>query len=285
MKRASRLMAAALGAVLLLSVASPLHALEEAEAQTGSVTIDRTLQSELQSYVADLGGTYGVVALSSDEGRLVSINADDIFPSASMYKLLVMYRILQAVENGELSLGDTITITEADTMENTEDEGLWEGTSLSVADALHAMIAYSSNSAAYALTRRVGGWSEVFAVPQQLGMADTYFDEQFWSSPSDMQLFFELLAEGALISGDASEYMTNLLLAQAKNDRLPAILPSDAEVAHKTGELPGVRNDGGIIRGPSGRYVIVVMSSQADPSEAIEAAAEISRRVYEAYGT
>ena len=62
------------------------------------------------SYVADLGGTYGVVALSLDDGRLVSINADDVFPSASMYKLLVMYRVYQEIERGDLSLGDQITI-------------------------------------------------------------------------------------------------------------------------------------------------------------------------------
>lgn len=33
-----------------------------------------------------------------------------------------------------------------------------------------------------------------------------------------------------------------------------------------------------------GRYVIVVMSYEADPAEAIDAEAEISRMVYEAYG-
>jgi Beta-lactamase enzyme family len=41
--------------------------------------------------------------------------------------------------------------------------------------------------------------------------------------------------------------MLTLLEAQQENDRLPAKLPSGTVVAHKTGELDGVRNDAGII--------------------------------------
>ena len=110
MKKASKLMAAVLGVVLLLSAASPLYAHEEAEKQAGAAGVDQSLQVKLESYVADLGETYGVAALNMDDGRLVSINADEVFPSASMYKPLVMYRVYQEIEKGELSLGDQITI-------------------------------------------------------------------------------------------------------------------------------------------------------------------------------
>lgn len=100
-----------------------------------------------------------------------------------------------------------------------------------------------------------------------------------------MAHFFRLLAERSLVSPSASEQMIDLLLAQTSYDRLPALLPADAQIAHKTGELPGVRNDGGIVRGTGGRYVIVVMSQSGDPDEQVPAEAEISRMVYEAFGT
>ncbi|GEM_PF-1723818 len=267
-----------------LAVSAPAALASEQFNPVARYTADDELSAELEDYLAGLDGEYGIAVESLSGGDSIYINADGEFLTASMYKVLVMYRVMEAVEAGELSLGDTITITEADTIENTDGDGMAEGTSLSIGDALHAMIAYSDNAAAYALTREVGGWGSVEAAASELGMSNTYFNGQFWSSPADMELFFAQLANGSLVSADASDYMIDLLMAQTKNDRIPALLPPEATVAHKTGELPSVRNDGGIVYGPNGDYIIVVMS-QADPGEAVAAEAEISRMVYDAFGT
>jgi len=282
MKRVSRLMAA-LGAVLLLTVAFPLHPVKAAGVQAGAGAVDQTLQAELESYMADLGGTYGVAALGIDDGHLVSINGDEVFPAASMYKLLVMYRVYQEIERGELALGDRITIRESDMAEAAHGD-FWPGASPTVAEALEAMVTVSSNSAAYALTRNVGGWDQVVAAAKELGMNSTGLDQLFWSSPADMLRFFGLLADRSLVSPDASQQMIDLLLRQHVNDRIPALLPGDIQVAHKTGELSRVRNDGGIVYGPEGAYLLVVMSCGIDPPEAVAAESEISRMVYDRLG-
>jgi hypothetical protein len=60
--------------------------------------------------------------------------------------------------------------------------------------------------------------------------------------------------------------MLELLQKQQHNDRLPVPLPLTVHVAHKTGELPGLRHDAGVVFAPSGTYVVVVMVSNA-PSE------------------
>ena len=52
---------------------------------------------------------------------------------------------------------------------------------------------------------------------------------------------------GDLASPTASAQMLNLSDNQNVNDRIPALLPDGVSVAHKTGELPGVRDDGGIV--------------------------------------
>ena len=245
----------------------------------------QTLQGELQGYVAGLDGTYGVAVLSLDDGSAAFVNADSVFPTASMYKLLVMYRVFQQMEAGELSPYDTITITYADMYESEPDGGLWPGDTLTVAEALESMITVSSNSAAFALVRTVGGWSQIVSAAEELGMYDTTASGgEFWSTPIDMLTFFELLASRSLVSPGASEQMIDLLLAQQTNDRIPALLPESVQVAHKTGELPGVRNDGGIVRGPGGRYIIVLMSRWANPDEAIAAEQTMSRTVYDWLG-
>jgi beta-lactamase class A len=246
--------------------------------------VDVELQSEIEEHLAGLVGTYGVAVRNLDDGRVVRVNAGERLEAASLYKLLVMYRVFQHIERGELQPGDAITIQEADTPESVAPYDLAAGEVVTVEEALHVMISISSNSAAYALARTVGGWGVVDSAAEEIGMLNTDWDDGYWSTPEDMMRFFELLADRELVSRDASDRMVELLLEQDINDRIPALLPEEVKVAHKTGELDNVRNDGGIVSTPGGRYVIVVMSYDIDAAEATEAIAEVSRLVYERYG-
>src|SRR5260370_38922786 len=60
--------------------------------------------------------------------------------------------------------------------------------------------------------------------------------------------------------------MMDLLAHQQPCDRLPVPLPMNVRVAHKTGELPNLRHDAGIVYGPGGAYLFVAMVQSA-PSE------------------
>ena len=63
---------------------------------------------------------------------------------------------------------------------------------------------------------------------------------------------------------------------------IPALLPQDTKVAHKTGELLGVLHDAGVVYSPTGSYVLVMMSEKLeDPKKGIKAWAELSRDIFE----
>ena len=55
--------------------------------------------------------------------------------------------------------------------------------------------------------------------------------------------------------------MLEVLKRQQINDRLPSGLPSDATVAHKTGNLPGIAHDAGIVYTPTGPRIVVVLTA------------------------
>lgn len=257
----------------------------EASAGLLSPREDPELESQIRNYLDSLDAIYGVAAISLDDGRAAFVNADEAFPTASLYKLLVMYRVLEAVDRGDLAMGTELTVLTADVTQE-DSTSLSPGDVVTVSDALDCMVTLSSNTAAWVLTRAVGGWGVVSSAANDLGMSSTYLaGEDYWSTPSDIAHFLRLLANRALVSQWASDQMIDLLLRQTSNDRLPAYLPDSAQVAHKTGELEGVRNDAGIVRGPGGRYVIVVMSRGGDPAEQVPAEARISRMVYDRYGS
>jgi len=64
---------------------------------------------------------------------------------------------------------------------------------------------------------------------------------------------------------------------------IPAGLPDEVEVAHKTGWITGVQHDAGLIILPDGRkYVLVLLSKDiSDRERVVETFAGISRVVYE----
>jgi beta-lactamase class A len=254
--------------------------------QSRPAVLPVSLSEELASFTQGLDGTYGVAVRNLRDGQTVMINADHVFPSASLYKVLVMHRVYQFMEQKKLSATTPITFVAEDLLEAEAWDKLSAGDVLTVGDALDRMITSSSNPAAYALARITGGWNPVLATARELGMMSTTWDGgDFVTTPADMLRFFQLLGSRSLVSPKASDDMMALLLRQRINDRIPASLPQGTKVAHKTGELAQVRNDGGIVFTSKGSYAIVLMSEGIDPTKAAQAEARISRMVFDRLGS
>jgi beta-lactamase class A len=92
-----------------------------------------------------------------------------------------------------------------------------------------------------------------------------------------------LIEEGKAISPDASKAMLDILHQQRFRSGIPAGLPDDARVAHKTGEISTVAHDAGIVYlGGRDAYVVVILTEwAADVNGRQETIARISRAVYE----
>jgi beta-lactamase class A len=92
-----------------------------------------------------------------------------------------------------------------------------------------------------------------------------------------------LIEEGKAVSADASKAMLDILHQQRFRSGIPAGLPEDARVAHKTGEISTVAHDAGIVY-LDGRdaYVVVILTEWApEVNGRQETIARISRAVYE----
>lgn len=92
-----------------------------------------------------------------------------------------------------------------------------------------------------------------------------------------------LIEEGKAISPEASRAMLDILHQQRFRSGIPAGLPEDARVAHKTGEISTVAHDAGIVY-LDGRdaYVVVILTEwEPEVNGRQETIARISRAVYE----
>ena len=85
------------------------------------------------------------------------------------------------------------------------------------------------------------------------------------------------------VSVEASKSIVKILLDQKFNTIIPARLPKDVKVAHKTGWIKGAHHDSGIVYLPGGkRYVLVMLSKNLkDEAAGIGVMASVSELIYQ----
>jgi beta-lactamase class A len=105
------------------------------------------------------------------------------------------------------------------------------------------------------------------------------------TTPREMvRLLGMLIAEGPLPAG-VREQALHYMRRQQVRDRLPLHLPTNADLAHKTGSIGGVRNDAGILFGTRGPVLVCAFTRDLGADLAGSAAiAEVGRLVYGAFG-
>src|SRR3990167_8557390 len=116
------------------------------------------------------------------------------------------------------------------------------------------MTTISHNYAALLLTSKLQT-AQVKEFIKNNGFENTNFTAPTTTTPGDIALFYQKLYKKELVSTSASSEMIELLKRQELNDRIPKYLPQETKIAHKTGELGGVKHDAGIIFADSGDYI------------------------------
>ncbi len=245
------------------------------------------LQARVDQFVAGLPddfGTIGIAVKNLRTGETAAHNSDQVFEAASLYKLGVMLALFEAVEAGELDLDDLITIPEW-AVTASEWGVYYAGEVVSGWEALEAMIALSDNPTALVFMELLGV-DRVNRVLKRYGLKDTRVD---WSgattTPADVLKIFELIETGRAVSPGASRKMREVLLRQRDNRRIPAGLPPGTPTAHKTGSLPGIAHDAGIIYLPAGPVIVAVLTGElTDYGAGEKAIAEVARVVADYFG-
>jgi beta-lactamase class A len=99
----------------------------------------------------------------------------------------------------------------------------------------------------------------------------------------DLMLIFEKIGEGKWISESACRQMIDILKQQHFNELIPALLPKEVIVAHKTGWITKHSHDSALIILPDGRkYALVILSKGWESNDlATEILANSSRYVYD----
>ena len=247
---------------------------------------DLILAAQVSARIAGRSGRHGVAIKNLRTGQGILLDPGGEYEAASLFKLPVMYEVFKQREAGLLSFEERLEITERHVAYDLGTLDRAAGSLIRLGEALERMITISDNSSAVLLTDRVGPVA-VNSGLANLGLTRTRVRlNDLTTSPGDMLRFLEMLALGEAVNARASSEMVQLMARQRVNNRIPSLLPASTVVAHKTGNVPGVVNDVGIVYGPSGPFVVAVLiDGTRDEAEATRATADIALMAYKRFNS
>jgi beta-lactamase class A len=241
-------------------------------------------------------------------GETILINGKENFHAASTMKVPVLIELYRQAAQGKFNLKDSIVIKNSfhsiadgsefklDSTDDSETQLYREiGQKRTLSSLAFNMIILSSNLATNLLIELVKPES-VMKTMKKIGVNDIKVlrgveDGKAFqkglnntTTAADLMLIYEKIAKGKMISNKASREMINILLDQKFNEIIPAQLPADVKVAHKTGSITGVQHDSGIIFLPDGRkYVLVLLSKfkPADEKKIISILSDASKAIFD----
>jgi len=193
------------------------------------------------------------------DNRSVSYNASEKFNTASIYKLLMVYPLLQKAPYSTWS-GVTLGV---------------DGQLRSLNACVVAMLRVSDNACGDAVGDWVG-WGYADAQLKNLGLSNTALDSAAGptTTAADTATYLQGLYNNQWISGEARDFVLGQLSQQIYRSGLPAGCPS-CSVADKIGDLGSVRHDAGIITYKGGAYILSIFTSGASYAQIAQLTSQI----------
>ena len=250
----------------------------EADAPGVAYHVDAALQREIERVVGSDGSHLGIYVNHLDTGAGAAINPSQPYGTASLFKAFVMYEAFRQRDAGRIRFSQTMLVTPYYKSWELGTGLVQAGDVVTVDFALEAMMSVSDTPTAVLLQDTLG-FEAINASLRDLGIVDSglFYPGEPVATARDFGVLLEAVYHGIGVTHASRDEMLALLQSERLDHGLRAGLPDGVSIAHKTGSLPGLLHDAGIVFSEGGDYVIVVLSDGSAP----HLIADVSRTVYE----
>lgn len=239
------------------------------------------LKKEIATLTKDKKGNYGIYFADLKNGAAFGSNEYEIFTAASVNKVALITALYHLAEQGEFDLDEQITLQKRDIQDYGTGSLRYEkpGSTYSYKTLAKLALKKSDNTAAYIIGQKVGH-DTAQAVIDKFGLTQTSISDNTTSS-YDLFLLFSGIYTHRFVSEAHAKELLGYMTETDIEDRLPARLPAEATIAHKTGDAVGFLHDVGIITRGDEVYFISVLTSDigTDETETKNTIAEIGNSI------
>jgi beta-lactamase class A len=261
------------------------------------------IERELADVFEQVGATGFVHGTDLERGIDVGFQPDHPVVLASVFKIPVLLELGCRAATGEVDLDERVRVEPADrVMGPTGISAFRDAVEISLHDLAVSMMSVSDNTATDLLMARLG-WDRIQARVDELGLSRTRVDgdcrfifssivedigvtsarefadatpEQIgrWrsldpertnrSTPRDVTALLEMIWFDKAGPPEACAFVRQVMAQQIWPHRLRTGFPDGVAIAAKTGTLPGIRNEAGVVTYPDGaRYAVAVFTREA----------------------
>ncbi|MBY0547971.1 MAG: class A beta-lactamase-related serine hydrolase [Candidatus Obscuribacterales bacterium] len=237
----------------------------------------------------------GAFVIEPSTGRYAGIDADESFAAASLIKVPVLVKLLDAIDRGQVSLDEQLELR-PDLIGGGSGYLQWRpvNSKVSLREAMESMIVVSDNTATNLIIDRVGGIEACNRDFAFWGLKRTYVND--WlpdlpgtnkTSPGDLVSLLAMVDKGHLLTPESRSRMLKIMERTRIKTLLPPGLPAGAKISHKTGDIGSLVGDCGIVTTPEGKKFIAAVQVQRPHNDrrANEMIRQMSRVIYPAIVT
>jgi beta-lactamase class A len=250
-------------------------------AQIPKAKPDALLQKKLTELTKDFKGMVGIYVRNLKTGQTASLNADSIFPTASMVKVPIIIGIMDKIEKGELHYHDNLVYKDSLLYPGEDILGSFKDSSvISLSKVMMLMITTSDNTASLWCQHLAGTGTAINKLLEANGLKYTRVNSRTpgreaarksygWgqTTPREMAELVVRIREGKIISPAASERIYRNLTRIYWDEEALSEIPPQVQVASKQGAVDASRSEVVLVNAPSGDYVFCVITKiQQDTS-------------------
>ncbi len=233
---------------------------------------EKKLENELRILVDSFHGTAGIYVRNLKTGKEAAINADTIFPTASIVKLPILIGIFNKIQEGAFTYHQPMLYR--DSMAH-GGSGLMQyfkdSSKTDLSNVITLMITHSDNTAAIWCEKLAGGGITINEWLAEHGFQYTRlnsrtpdrkknYDEYGWgqTTPREMADLLVMIREGKAVTPAASERMYRILTHVYWDDYALFQIPPYVQAASKQGMVDASRSEAVLANAPHGDYVFYV---------------------------
>lgn len=242
---------------------------------------DKHLQREIAELLKGFNGDVGVYVYDISKNKVATINADTIFPTASMVKIPILIGIMHKIYNGELSYHQQMTYTDSLFYSEGDDmlASFKNGEKIELSKLLLLMMSTSDNAASLWLQGLSGTGTLINKYLDSLGMKDTRvnsrtagrrgdWEKYGWgqTTPKEMATLMKMIVDNKIINKQISERMLRLMSRQYWDEVAISQIPPNIFVADKNGAVDASRSEVMYVNGERPYIFCICTKNNVDTS-------------------
>lgn len=233
---------------------------------------DRKLQRQIENLIEGFHGDIGVYVKDLRKNKIIAINADSIFPTASMIKIPIMIGVMDKIEHGQLNYHDELVYRDSLLYEGVDILGSFRSDEkIELGKVMMLMLTMSDNTASLWLQSLAGTGTRINQLLDSLGFSNTRVNSRTpgreqnrtmygWgqTTPREMATLLEKIYRRQVVSDSSSIRMLRMLGRNYWDENAISMIPPSIQVFSKNGAVNPSRSEVLLVNAPKNPYVFCV---------------------------